>query len=398
MTREYFKEFLEEKDKISPLNFTGNKPQKIAVNQGKKAVLRKWGDIGADIPESTPTSVREAMMDLEKELRKGETPANPNPVLPTQSRGVSQELLASHLLQQPKPATSTVVRAPFSSGFQPTSHRRPTAATQSIMETKLIRKDTPPKHASYEPPRRPYLRPFGTLVEGSKAVDTLQAKKNSIEKGGLRKGLSELMPPVHSHQQGFKSADEHEEHHPTSPLEEDATTDEPRDVSPMPAANYRSAHQESSAVRMPKGTKQSHVTSPFKLSSNFRSPTVASQNATAETGNRQRSISPVRRANARLRPFGGPGPAPDEQMTFAKPRSHRDNPTARFRPFNSSDHVQSLGTAPAGPARAQGSEATASQEEEQDGGPVEQVDLQSARYTLKGKHVEGRPPFRGGWI
>ncbi|KAK6354525.1 hypothetical protein TWF696_003668 [Orbilia brochopaga] len=407
-----------------------DKPLQSIGNIGKKVTLRKWGDLGGDIPESTPASVRDAMMDLEKELRKGETSSDPDPHSTVQSRSVTQDLEASKHSQQPNPAA---VHAPLHSGYQPISHGRAIASTQSIMETKSTRKETPPKHASYEPPRRPYLRPFGTMPDGIPTVNTLQPRKNSHETGRFRMDSREPIAPIHSSpSQAFESTGEQGdflteaiERESGDPLKANITKcllDDPaHDVLSMPTANLRagirpaavpattrSMHKDSPVHSSAKAAKQSHITSPFKPSSNYRSPTVASsggysntsaQNATTAAGNPQRSISPIRRANPPFRPFGSSSRAPDEQMTFAKPRSQRDGPTTRFRPFNSSDHNKSMDGAtepprsdPAsGSGGTDGPGITTDHDEEhegqkgQDGGPVEHVDLQNPRYSLKGK-------------
>ncbi|KAJ6261604.1 hypothetical protein Dda_4274 [Drechslerella dactyloides] len=408
MTREYFKEFLEEKKNSREVQVltrlytasTTDKTVQPVASPGKKVVLRKWGDLGTDIPESTPASVRNAMMDLAKELQEGNPSPDTDQHLPVRSRSVDQGLLATKGSQQPKSsAAPTAPRAPITSGYQPTSHKRIITATQSIMETKPNRKETPPKHASYEPPRRPYLRPFGTMPEGIPTVNALQAKKNSMESASFRKDAHE--PPLstqpfrqqqtseHPAEQGMSSNDTIERGS-TGPFNVDVTKapigiavggiDSIQSVHIRPGAQPTAIPASIRSIpRDPpsKTVKQTHGTSPVKSASKLKSPTAASsggystnftQSTTTVASNPQRSISPVRRGNARLRPFGAPGLAPNEQMSFAKPRSHRDGPT------------------------------TSSRQEGSGSSSNEQVDLQDPRYAVKGKQVEGKPPFRGGWI
>ncbi|KAF3915784.1 hypothetical protein ABW20_dc0110361 [Dactylellina cionopaga] len=334
MTRSYFREYLEEKKRIKPLNIvkrkvedkdssgisgdTAAKPAGTAplTFPHSQDILRRWGDPGSDIPDGTPKPVRDAMIDLELALRQSEIEfpgpkSSENHDISRLDHPVAQKLDHEH------------------------------ASTISTIEERAVHhvpeKAISPNNDTYEPPRRPYLRPFGIMADGAK-VRKIPEKKAGV--GMTPQDVAEIV------------------HRPAPPSTRNTKgTGSP----PTPGSGFRRTYSSASSSSQ-KGSPPSYPstfttgsvgsatrTSP-KASPSTRgvSPIAGLKGAEPTFKNLQPATENNRRVGSRVRPFGVLESS--EQIPVLKPRSghtppsdpRRQNLMTRIRPTSDSEHSQAI--------------------------------------------------------
>ncbi|EWC47516.1 hypothetical protein DRE_00484 [Drechslerella stenobrocha 248] len=461
MTRGYFKEFLEEARNIRPLRVKKQKgiqslggsiptapspspttsfgapdftqSRHTVASPRRKAVLRKWGDLGADIPESTPSSIRGAMVDLEEELRWGPKLASHDPSSTAHARAMN----SGSALHKPSSKFAQALRntssiAPIASGPL-SSQKRSFGGPRSTAERQSTQKEAPPRQTAYEPPLRPYLHSSGATAHDNNP----QPKQRLLETNASRKHTKFPIDTSKYHQRGVSKDYATKESYPTNsglPASLEMTSAMAVGHLPLRGASMTTStsfqhggylaaglHTSEFAPRVSPAFYPSKVASerygyspkpapkgapPLAGSRGVRSSSPV-KNAAAPSVRSNISISPTRRENTRLRPFGIRDPSAGPQANAAKPRLQRtgkpqDLLTTRVRPLEGLNHPKSTFLGQTSPVHegtySSAEEPNAPEAEPTNEARAEHVNLNDSRYILKGKDVEGKSSIRGGWI